>query len=227
VTNDASEQVGPDGEARRLPAGERVLWSGGPDRRSIARYFLRERWILGFVLLTFALQAADVLQRGDFVAQRLVGIGVLSAVLGAVALGGVWIYAWLLERTSKYVITDRRVYFNIGIVLRADAQVPYTSVDGLDVLRRSDGSADIMLSLADGQEIPWLLLYPHMSWRGSRRGRPTLRGLVAPQAAADALVAGLNSYAQSEGVSSTVVATGGSSAGARAMRPVSAQPAPA
>jgi hypothetical protein len=219
-------QVGPDGEARRLPEGERVLWTGAPNRRSIARYFLRERWVMGFVLLTFVLQAADVMQRELFV-QRIFGVAVLSAVLGLVAVTGIRLFALLLERTSKYVVTDRRVYFNIGIVLRADAQVPYAAVDGLDVLRRSDGSADIMLSLAPGQDIPWLLLFPHMSWRGSRRGRPTLRGIAQPTIAEASLVAGLTSYAQSDGVRSTVVAPTGSAQGARAMVGGSAHPSPA
>jgi hypothetical protein len=92
------------------------------------------------------------------------------------------------------VITDKRVYFNIGMVLRADANVPYSGVDGVDLLRRSDGSADLMVSLSDEREIPWLLLFPHMTWRGSRRGRPTFRALKDAQLAADAVVGALRAY---------------------------------
>ena len=204
------EHVGPDGEVSRLPAGERVLWSGAPDQRSLARYFLRERWVLAFAGCSFALGAAEALQHTQDVVPRLVGVTTLSLIMVGVALVSIRLFAWRIAKTSAYVITDRRVYFNIGIVLRADANIPYSSVDGVDLLRRSDGSADLMVALSGAQEIPWLLLFPHMTWRGSRRGRPTFRALRAPQVAADALVAALRAYPQptvTDGATATVVAT--------------------
>jgi Bacterial PH domain len=203
---DVVEHVGPDGEVSRLPAGERVLWSGAPDASSLARNFLRERWVLGFVFLTFLLQAADVLRR-DFPMQRLVGVATLSIILGVVAISTIRFFAWRLSKTSKYVITNRRVYFNIGIVLRADANIPYAGMDGVDLKRHSDGSADLMMTLAGPTEIPWLLLFPHMAWRGSRKGRPTFRGLRDSQKAADAVVNALAEYARTSGVEGNVVAS--------------------
>ncbi len=191
------EHVGPDGEVSRLPAGERVLWSGAPDQRSVARYFLRERWVLGFVVLSFLIGVGDALQNGGADAnRRLVGVATLSMVLLLVAIVSIRFFAWQIAATSKYVITDKRVFFNIGIVMRADANIPFSSVDNVDLLRRSDGSADLLVSLTDAQEIPWLLLFPHMTWRGSRRGRPTFRALRNPQAAADAVVSALRAYPQ-------------------------------
>jgi Bacterial PH domain len=205
VSESVVEHVGPDGEVSRLPAGERVLWRGAPDRRSLARYFFRERWVLGFVLLTFLLQALDVSRR-DFPMQRLLGVAILNGVLALIALASIRFFAARLEKTSGYVITDRRVYFNIGVVLRADANVPYAEVDGVDLRRRSDGSGDLMISLAGSKEIPWLLLFPHLTWRGSRKGRPTFRALREPQVAADAVVGALREYARTAGIDSTVLA---------------------
>jgi hypothetical protein len=194
---DFVEHVGPDGEVSRLPAGERVLWSGAPDQRSLARYFLRERWVLGFVAVSCAIGVGDALQHGgDTMVPRLVGVTTLSAILVAIAVVSIRFFAWRIATSSKYVVTDKRVFFNIGMVLRADANIPFSSVDGVDLLRRSDGSADLMVSLSDAQEIPWLLLFPHMTWRGSRRGRPTFRALKDPQVAADAVVGALRAYPQ-------------------------------
>lgn len=210
------EHVGPDGEVRRLPAGERVLWHGAPDRRALARHLLRERWVLGFVALSFALGAADALQHGDGAVARLVGVATLSVVMALVALVAIHIFAWRLERTSKYVITDRRLYFNIGIVLRADANVPFSSLDGVDVVKHADGSADLMATLREGQEIPWLLLFPHLSWRGgAKRGRPTFRGLRDAQAASEALVGALRAY--------TVTGADAGAAGSASAAPVAAR----
>ncbi len=191
------EHVGPDGEVSRLPAGERVLWSGAPDQRSLARYFLRERWVLGFVVFSFAIGAGDALQHPTDAVPRLIGVGILSLVLALVAVVSIRLFAWRLAKTSSYVITDKRVFFNIGIVLRADANIPYGIVEGVDLLRRPDGSADLMVTLGGTQEIPWLLLFPHMSWRGSRRGRPTFRGVREPDAAAAAVVGALRAHALS------------------------------
>ena len=188
------EHVGPDGEISPLPPGERVLWSGAPDQKSLARYFLRERWVLAFVVFSFGLGVADAMSHSTNVIPRVIGVGALSLIMAAIAIISIRLFAWRLAKTSSYVITDRRVYFNIGIVLRADANVPYSHVEGMDLLRRSDGSADLMVTLSDEQEIPWLLLFPHMTWRGSRRGRPTFRALRNPDVAAEAVVSALRNY---------------------------------
>lgn len=191
------EHVGPDGEVSRLPAGERVLWTGAPEQRALARYFLRERWVLGFVGLSCALGVGDAVQHGGAgMLPRLIGVTTLCLLLATIALASIRFFAWRLAKSSKYVITDKRVFFNIGIVLRADANIPYSSVDGVGLLRRGDGSGDLMVTLSGTEEIPWLLLFPHMTWRGSRRGRPTFRALKDPQGAADAVVGALRAYPQ-------------------------------
>lgn len=189
------EHVGPDGEVSRLPAGERVLWTGAPDQRALARFFLRERWVMAFVAFSFSLGAAEAMQHTDGAVPRLVGVATLSLIMLLIAIVSIRLFAWQLARSSKYVITDKRVYFNIGIVMRADANIPYSSVEGVDLRRRSDGSADLMVTLSDAQEIPWLLLFPHMTWRGDKRGRPTFRSLRNPQVAADAVVGALRAFA--------------------------------
>lgn len=223
------EHVGPDGEVSRLPEGERVLWTGAPDQRALARWFLRERWIMLFVLISFAIGAADALQHTDGAVPRLLGVATLSAVLALVAIVSVRVLAWQLARSSQYVLTDRRVYFNIGIVMRADANIPYSSVETIDLRRRSDGSADLMITLSDAQEIPWLLLFPHMTWRGHKRGRPTFRALRTPQPAADAIVGALRAYAQPLNADTTLPATTAVNAPPSRSRAVSstATPSPA
>lgn len=213
------EHVGPDGEISRLPAGERVLWTGAPDRRALARWLLRERWVMLFVLVSFSIGAADALQHTDGAIRRLIGVATLSTALALIAIVSVRVMAWQLARSSQYVITDRRLYFNIGIVMRADANIPYSSVEDIDLRERRDGSGDLMITLTDAQEIPWLLLFPHMTWRGGKqRGRPTFRALREPKAAADAVVGALRAYAKGArtdvaGVTTSTVPTASFSVG--------------
>lgn len=221
------EHVGPDGERRELPTGERVLWTGAPDRALLARHLFRERWVLAFVGLTWALQVADVLQRGDAMLQRVIGVSVLTAMLAVVAIASIRVFAWRVAETSKYVITERRVYFNIGVVLRADASVPFTRIDGVDLRRRKDGSGDLIVTMSGAEEIPWLLLFPHVTWRGSRRGRPAFRALRHPQPAADAVTSALRAFAQQSGVDATIVAPGTPTAPVRGGSTAVATPFPA
>ena len=84
--NEIVEHVGPDGEISTLPAGERVLWTGAPDQRALARWFLRERWVMLFVLVSFGIGAADALQHADGAIPRLIGVATLSAILAIVAI---------------------------------------------------------------------------------------------------------------------------------------------
>ena len=152
--------------------------------------------MLAFVALSFSLGAAEALQHADGAIPRLIGVATLSGIMGLIAIVSIRLLAWQMAKTSTYVITDKRIFFNIGIVLRADANIPYSSIETVDLQRRSDGSADLMVTLTDEQEIPWLLLFPHMTWRGNRRGRPTFRALRTSQAAADAVVGALKNYPQ-------------------------------
>ena len=204
------EHVGPDGEVSRLPAGETVLWTGAPDPRALARYLLRERWCLAFVAFSFSLGVAEASRHVDGTMPRLLGVATLSAIMAIFAIVSIRLMAWQIAKSSKYVITDKRVYFNIGIVMRADANIPYSSLEGVDLRRRSDGSADLMLQLTGEQEIPWLLLFPHMTWHGGPRGRPTFRSLRDPQTAADAVVTALRAYPQpaAAGATATTVPSG-------------------
>jgi hypothetical protein len=188
------EHVGPDGQVSRLPAGERVLWTGHPTTRGLLKHLLRVGWVLAFVVLTFGLQAAEVMRSNDRVLARLVGIGVLNGVLAAIAAGSLWFLASRLAKSSQYVITNRRVYFKVGVVLQADANVPFQLLDGVDLRRRRDGTGDVLMTLGGPEEIPWLLLFPHLSWRRSRRGRPTFRSLAKPDAVATILVQALQEY---------------------------------
>lgn len=145
---------------------------------------------------SFSIGAAEALQHTDGTGPRLMGVATLSAIMALIAIVSVRVLAWQIARSSKYVITDRRLYFNIGIVMRADANIPYSSVEDVDLRRRADGSADLIISLTGEQEIPWLLLFPHMVWRGSTRGRPTFRSLRDPDVASDLLVSALRAYVQ-------------------------------
>ena len=159
-----------------LPAGERMLWQGSPSWRGLAADALHWRKVALYFVLLLGWQVASVAADGGGA-----GGAALAALRGLplalLALGLLGLLAWLMARTAVYTITDRRVVMRIGIVLSVSFNLPLTQIVSAEMRPRADGSGDIALTLAAGQRIAWLHLWPHVRpWRLSPT-QPMLRAL--------------------------------------------------
>jgi hypothetical protein len=167
-----------------LPEGEHLLWSGAP---SVAVQ-LRRGAVLPLAGTWLVLAASLPMILGDGgtgpTLAHLTWVLVIGLFLVASAAG----LAWLVSRTTTYAVTDRRVVLRIGIALPAVLNIPLSSLAGANARRHRDGSGDIDLPLADGQDHPgYALLWPHARpWRWGRP-EPSLRWLADVSAAAEAL----------------------------------------
>lgn len=157
-----SAQAAPDrvfirGISQPLPAGEKLLWQGAPDTRSLLLRAFHLRWALAWFGAMALLGVVAGAGGGVPVAARVTWL----VVLGGVVAGMLATLAWLTTRTTVYAITDRRVVFRIGIALPAVINLPLEKVGG--VWRRShpDGTGDLALSLRGTRGIGYLLLWPH------------------------------------------------------------------
>lgn len=157
-----------------LPAGERVLWQGAPAWRVVlARVFHARKLALYFALL-LAARAATVLVDGGGAADAAIAV---AALLPAplFALGMLALMAWLIERTSRYTITDRRLVMHVGVVLDVTFNFPFKAIESAAVKRHPDGSGDLSVAFVAGQQIGYAHLWPHARpWRLSR-AEPALR----------------------------------------------------
>jgi hypothetical protein len=157
-----------------LPEGETILWQGAPDWETLARRGMRVRLVsFYFVLLVLwglsgnlssGLPMADVVVS----AARLVG-------LGAVAVGILALFAWLVARTTVYTITTKRVVIRFGIALPISLQFGFAVIDAAGVHAWSNGAGDIALKLRPGQKISYLIVWPHVRPWKLRHAEPTLR----------------------------------------------------
>jgi hypothetical protein len=173
-----------------LPVGERMLWQGAPDWRSLAVHALHVRKVAFYFTLLAVWHVIELASGGATLLAALRG-ALWLVLLGAAAVGVLSLLAWGLARSTVYTITSARVVLRFGIALPMSINLPLRLVETADLLRHADGSADIALTLQHGQRVGYLLTWPHVQpWR-LFRVRPMLRGLVTAPDAARAIAGAL------------------------------------
>ncbi len=170
-----------------LPMNETILWQGAPDWRVLARRGMRVR----LMALYFALLIVWGIAGGMADGKPMMAIARSSAwlaLLAAVALALLTLFAWLVARTTLYTITSRRVVMRYGIALPITIQIPFTKIDGAGLREWTGGGGDIALSLPRGERIAYFVLWPHARPWSLAHARPSFRSI--PEAATAAQVLG-------------------------------------
>ncbi|MBV6657788.1 MAG: PH domain-containing protein [Devosiaceae bacterium] len=171
-----------------LPRGEFVLWQGAPHWRTFARETFRTHLIVGAVaagsLLRFVLALG---------ADKTVGIAAgeafVIALFGAVGLAILYLLAWLVQKTTVYTITNKRLVLRIGVALQKTFNVPFAQIDAIafkpSTKKQGETAGSLSVALKPGTSIAYLLLWPHARpWKMSHT-QPTLRGILnAPKVGA-------------------------------------------
>ena len=164
----------------RLPEGERILWQGSPDWRVLARRVFHLRAVAIYFAVLLAYFAVNSYARGNALAEVAHDTAELAA-LALVPILVIGLYAWGTGRATTYTITNRRIAIKMGIALPMTMNLPFTRVDGAGFHPARDGSGDITLQLGKGDQVAYLLLWPHARpWRMAQ-SEPMLRAL--PQGA--------------------------------------------
>ncbi|MEM1287501.1 MAG: photosynthetic complex putative assembly protein PuhB [Pseudomonadota bacterium] len=160
----------------QLPAGEYILWQGAPNWWAFANEVYKVMLLAG--LLT-AIAVARVISGLSNDATLGVALGqaavvVVCSVVGLAILVGL---SWLVEKTTVYTITNRRVVLRIGVAIQKTFNVPFAQLDGAQLKQRRDGTGCISLQLKPGVSIAYALIWPHARpWLLSHT-QPSLRGL--------------------------------------------------
>lgn len=163
-----------------LPTGERVVWQGAPDWRSLALHAFHVRKIGVYFAGMLALQALNLTAPES-------GSGWLTlsevdwkplwvaASLYALALALLAGTAWMSAKSTLYTLTNKRVVMRIGIVLTVTFNLPYKRIAGASLKPYAQERGDIALALYPEDRIGWAHLWPHQrAWHISQP-QPTLR----------------------------------------------------
>ncbi len=178
----------PSGLPGPLPAGERMLWQGAPEWRSVARRVLHIPKLASY----FGLLALVCLWRALVVNTPQMWFSLATLVLlSVVALGLLAAFAAMVARTTAYTLTDKRIVMRVGVALGMSINLPFAMVESASVRVFPDGTGDIPLLLSGETRIGWTMLWPHVRpWR-TRRVEPMLRSVPDAARVAQLLARGL------------------------------------
>lgn len=150
-----------------LPQGEYILWQGAPEWRVFAASALHSRWVALYFMVLTAFAVAS--------GQLFGAVG--TALCGLAALGLMSLFAVLVERTTVYTITNRRLVLRIGVALSMCINLPLKAVVGADLRPLGNGRGDIALSLGPAHKLGYGVLWPHARPFRFANPQPMLRAL--------------------------------------------------
>ena len=85
--------------------------------------------------------------------------------------------AWLSSRTTQYTITSRRIIMQFGVALPMTLNIPFRILGAAALRSYADGSGDIPIAISGGDQVAYLMLWPHVRpWR-TVRTEPMLRSI--------------------------------------------------
>lgn len=164
------------GLPERPPEGERIVWQGAPAWRSLARSWLRTRWVGGWFVLLAAWRSAAMAADGA-TGTEILAVVVWLLGLGAAAVAVLWGIAYVTAKATVYTVTTRRVAMRIGTALTLTLNLPFRWIVSADLRLNRDGTGDIPLTLGGNDKLSWLMLWPHARPWKLAKPQPMLRAI--------------------------------------------------
>lgn len=174
------------GLPENLPQGETILWQGRPSARLFSRHYLKKHWIAGYFLLLTIWSVAGGLYDGRPVLGIAFSVAVLCA-LGAIVISMIEFYAWAVEKTTVYTITNHRIVIRFGVAFSMTLNLPFKQISTVSKGDLRGKAGHLAIKLLRGHRMSWLVQWPHVrAWRFSEP-EPSLVCLPDAQKAAEIL----------------------------------------
>ena len=157
-----------------LPKGERIIWQGSPDVKSLAMHAFHVPTLAAYFALLLVLRGGLAISDGVGMAEAFRSVALL-APLAFIGVGLVALLAWLVARSAVYTLTNRRVVMRIGVVLNITFNLPLKTIGAAGLKLHNDGTGDIPLTLTTEDNIAYPHLWPHARPWQLRRTQPMLR----------------------------------------------------
>ena len=161
-----------------LPEGEHLIWRGEPDFRVMARHVFHVRSVAIYVAVLLAAHLGIQWYNGGDLASVALGSSWMLG-LGAAAVGILALLAWAYTRSTVYTLTNKRLVLRFGVAIPMMVNLPLQILGSADLRRYSDGSGDIMLTLAQKKKLSYTLLWPNIKPWQFKPVVPALRCLPA------------------------------------------------
>ena len=185
------------GLPERLPEGEELRWQGAPTWGALARRAFYVRTIALYFGLLILLRFVLLLTGGVSLQEAVIS-ALWLATIGGLAIAILALLAWLYSRSTVYSITDRRLVFRFGVALPMAVNIPFKVIEGAGLRTYPDGTGDITLSVAPGQRINYLIMWPNVRpWR-MLKPQPMIRCVPNAERVAEILGAALRGTTNGE-----------------------------
>lgn len=168
------------------PQGETILWQGAPDMNLVARRVLKRNWLMAYL----ALLAGWALVTGFYDQSSVVATSsylVMITTFTFAILALIYLFAWGVQKTTLYTITNRRIMMRIGVALSVTLNLPFSRIAGANVKREKDHSGVIAFETEEDTRLSWLMQWPHVRAWHFARTQPAMICLTEVGAPADIL----------------------------------------
>ncbi len=169
----AARRTGP-GLPGRLPEGETLLWQGAPDARTLLVRVFHLRFVGAYFALLIAASAVTAARHGA--SAHAVALVVLHrAYLAAAVFALAGAYAWAIQRSTTYSITNNRVVVSAGLALPISFNLPFAGVAAAGLRTYPNNTGDLTLRMLPSEKLSYFVLWPHARpWRMAQT-EPMLR----------------------------------------------------
>ncbi len=186
-----------------LPAGERMLWQGGPEWHSFFQRALPLRAVLAyFGLLAGWRFVSGWSDTGSLQFAAVSAFWIVPLCLTVVILMAAFSYA--VSRTTIYSITDKRVIMRFGLAVPVAINVPFSKIATADLNVFADGTGHIPLKIFGVDRFSFLVLWPHARGWQITHPQPMLKSVPDCAAVAEILAGALAASQSGSTVSGTV-----------------------
>ena len=174
------------GLPEQLPDDEHIVWQGAPEWGAMARRVFHVRGVAVYFLLLVGWYAYSKLAAGASVSEALAASS-WTLALGAAALGILLLMAWAFARSTIYTLTNKRFVMRFGVAIPMMINLPLDKIESADLGKYGEDHGDISLTLAPGERISYISIWPHARPWHYGRVKPMLRGLYRPEVIASLL----------------------------------------
>lgn len=169
------------------PEDEKLLWQGTPDALAAARHILHGGWLaLYFALLATSASASALMNEATL--PEVASAAMHFAAIGVLALSLLVLIGWLIQRTTIYTITNKRVVMRIGIALPLTLNIPFSKIAAADAKIFGNDTGDISLNPSEPMPLTYLHLWPHARGFHLRNPQPALRCIPEAHAVSSLLI---------------------------------------
>ena len=178
------------GLPEELPKGEKILWRGGPDWKSLALHVFHVRAVSIYFAIILAWQVTAGMHDGASFNLALAD-SLYLIPMGAGAVGLLSLLAWLIARATIYTVTTDRVVIRSGVALPKAINIPFSRIGSAGVHLRKSGTGDIPLEITGPDRAAYLPLWPSARPWKLANAQPMLRGVPDAAGCADILAKAL------------------------------------